>query len=398
MPSAILTELEVKALKPKGSTRYEVFDERVPGFAVRVSPSGQKSFVLLYRQKGRQRRLTLGRYPIVSLAEARRLALDALNGVVHGADPQQDKLDRRKHYRFDEAAASFLEMHCARRNRPSTASQAAATIRQHFSPKWANRDVREIKRADVFAILDQLTRKERPAAAIRALAVIRKFFNWCVERGVLEQNPCAGIKPPATSNSRTRVLDERELAAVWGAASETEYPFGPIVRLLILTAQRRHEVTEMRWSEINFDKALWSIPPTRTKNGRAQIVPLTPAAINLLSSLPHIGDGYVFPALGRRETAFSGFSKSKGRLEDLSGVAGWSLHDLRRTAATGMASLGVAPHVIERILNHVSGSFGGVAGIYNRFGYLPEMRASLEQWSERVRKIADASEPKVRSA
>lgn len=384
MLSDALTDLSIKALRPRTEGRYEVFDSKIPGFAVRVSPSGIKSFVLLYRHHGRPRRLTIGRYPVLSLAEARKLANDALNRVAHGTDPQKEKDESRKGYRFEDAVESFVTTHCARQNRESTATQAAATLRNHFSSKWANRDIREIKRADILAVLDKMMRDEMPGAAIRSLAVIRKMFNWCVERGLIDTSPCAGVKAPAPHKSRDRVLDDKELAAVWQAAAETGYPFGAIVQLLILTAQRRSEVASMLWGQIDFDAATWSLPSESTKNNRAQTVPLTPAAIELLASLPKFGEGFVFPAQGKTETSFSGFSKCKKQLDQLAGVSDWTLHDLRRTAATGMARLGVSPHVVERVLNHTSGTLGGVAGVYNRFGYLPEMRAALEVWGRHV--------------
>ena len=384
MLSEALTDLSIKALRPRADSRYEVFDAKIPGFAVRVAPSGMKSFVLLYRHRGRPRRLTIGRYPVLSLAEARKLANHALNRVAHGNDPQHEKEERRRGHSFEDAADDFVTTHCARRNRASTASHAAGTLRLHFIPKWRNRDVREIKRADILSVLDKMMRDEMPGAAIRSLAVIRKFFNWCVERGLIDASPCAGVKAPAPHRSRDRVLDDKELAAIWRAAAETEFPFGSIVQLLILTAQRRGEVTAMRWSEIDFEAATWSLPSERTKSNRAHTVPLTPAAVELLASLPKFGEGFVFPAQGRTETSFSGFSKCKTQFDQLARVTDWRLHDLRRTAATGMARLGVSPHVVERILNHTTGTLGGVAGVYNRFGYLPEMRAALKTWAKHV--------------
>lgn len=389
--SVTLTDLELRSLKGREDGRYEVFDAKISGFAVRITPSGSKSFVVLYRQQGRQRRLTLGRYPVLSLADARRMALDALNGVAHGADPQQTKIDRRNRFGFAQAVESFLELHCTRRNRASTATHAASTLRRHFTARWATRDIREIRRVDVHAVIDQLMRNGRPASANRALAVVRKFFNWCIERSLIESSPCSGIKMPTPKRSRDRVLDDDELAAVWHAASETDYPYGAIVRLLILTAQRRHEVAGMRWSELDLDAATWSIPETRTKNGRPQHIPLSPPAVEMLKGLPQFDKDHVFPAVGKSDNAFSGFSKCKARLDASTDVRPWTLHDLRRTVATGMARLGVAPHVVERILNHVSGSLGGVAGIYNRFGYLPEMREALERWAAHIAKLAPPS-------
>lgn len=397
MAEETLTELRLKTLKPlhdetgNGGRRYEVFDAKIPGFAVRVSPTGTKTFVLFYRQQGKQRRLTLGRYPVLSLAEARREAYAALNKVTQGIDPQRGKDERRKSYRFDEAVETFLDMHCQRRNRDNTIAQAANTLRQHYATKWEHRDVREIKRADVLKVLDRLMQERKPAAANRSLAVIRKFFNWCAERGLIDDNPCSGLKTPASQKSRDRVLEEQELRVVWRAAAEIGYPFGAIVQLLILTGQRRNEVAAMRWSEIDLDGATWSLPADRTKNDRPHVVPLSSAALQLLAGLPNFGEGFVFPAQGNCGRPFSGFSKSKHRLEIRSETSDWTLHDLRRTVATGMAKLGVAPHVVERILNHTTGTLGGVAGVYNRFGYLPEMRAALDQWAAYVAAVQNGT-------
>jgi integrase len=189
------------------------------------------------------------------------------------------------------------------------------------------------------------------------------------------------------------VLSLDELAAVWKACEEVAQPFPQIVRLLTLTAQRRGEVVGMRWSEVDWSGRTWSIPAQRTKSNRPQVVPLSTFAVAILESVPRINDDLAFPARGREGTTTSGFSKMKRQLEERSRVTGWTLHDLRRSGATHMASLGVAPHVIERILNHTTGTFGGVAGIYNRFQYLPEMREALEKWGGTVRNFVSASEP-----
>ena len=179
-------------------------------------------------------------------------------------------------------------------------------------------------------------------------------------------------------------MSDEELCLVWRAATQVGYPVGPITQLLILTGQRRGEVAGMRWPDINLAAKLWSIPGELTKNGRPHQIPLSPEAIRILSSLPQTDDMFVFPARGQKPQPFMGFNKGKLRLDVASGVEGWTFHDLRRTAATGMAQLSVAPHVVERVLNHVSGTFSGVAGIYNRFGYLSEMRDALDAWDARV--------------
>ena len=186
------------------------------------------------------------------------------------------------------------------------------------------------------------------------------------------------------------MLTDDELGAVWCAAERLDGAFSGIVRLLILTAQRRGEVAGMRWSELDLTAQTWTIPGSRTKNHDAHVLPLSACVAGLIRLQPRTHDELVFPARGNEQSTFSGFSKLKRRLEQLSRVQEFTLHDLRRTAATGMARLGVAPHVVERVLNHSTGTFGGVAGIYNRFAYLPEMRQALELWSAHVAGLAEA--------
>jgi integrase len=209
------------------------------------------------------------------------------------------------------------------------------------------------------------------------------MFNWAVEQGHLERSPCAGLGMPAQAISRDRILSDGELARVWKAAGEMGYPFGPMIQLLILTAQRRGEVVGLRWSELDTNAMEWTLPNGRTKSARAHIVPLSGAAAELVTGLPRLHDVLVFPARGKNNPA-SGFSKWKRELDERSGVVDWRIHDLRRTAASGMAQLAVPPHIIERVLNHTTGTLGGVAGIYNRYGYLVEMRSALERWWGRV--------------
>ncbi len=382
-----LTDVEIRNLKARPTGRYEVFDSKVPGFAIRVSPSGVKSFVLMYRSMGRLRRLTVGRYPVISLVEARRLASLALNRLNHGIDPQQQKHEERTQLRLAAHVESFIDRYCLRHNRDATAQATARILRTRFVTKLGVKNLDEIGRADVVGILDAIVGEGKDSAAIRALAAIRKFFNWTVERGLLEINPCAGIKAPAPHRSRDRVLSDEELSAIWRAAVAVGFPFGNIVHILILTAQRRGEVAGMGWGEISEQQRTWSIPAERTKSNRAHLVPLAPTAMVILSNVPRTSDTLVFQAVGNEETSFSGFSKSKRRLDLVARIDAWTLHDLRRTAATGMARLGVAPHVVERVLNHTTGTLGGVAGVYNRFGYEPEMRSALELWAAHIEAI-----------
>ena len=388
----MLTELTVRKLKAKSHDRVEIWDEKLPGFGLRASVSGTKTFVLMYYFRGRKRRLTLGRYPIVSLTQARQQAISALAKLGSGCDPQSGPARVAGDYRFAEKVTEFVEAHCNRHNRESHARETERILHGRFVSAWGTRDVREITKGDVLRVLDAIVTAGTPSAANHALSAIRKFFSWAVERGLAELNPCSGISRPAPATARERVLSLSEIGRVWRASGSHGGPYSQIVRLLLLTAQRRGEVVGMRWTELDMASTLWSIPASRTKNKRAQIVPLSPLAMTVLAEAPRHKE-FVFPARGNDETTISGFSKMKRAFDETSGVIDWTLHDLRRTAATHMASLGVAPHVIERILNHTSGTLGGVAGIYNRFSYLQDMRSALELWATHVGNIVGNSEP-----
>ena len=381
-----LTDLLLRKLK-SGEERIEVWDAKLPGFGVRVSPAGTKSFVLLYRFRGLPQRLTLGRYPVLALGEARELAKEALNQVARGIDPRQAKEELPATYLFGGVVDEFVRMHCSQRNRESTRKETARILQHDFVSQWKRRDVRDIGRKDVLDVLDAIVERGSPSGANHALAAIRKCFNWCVERGLIESSPCSAIKKPAKAEARERVLSDDELRSIWRTTEAIGYPFGVLVQLLLLTAQRRNEVVGMRWQDIDLNSAIWTIPGELAKNGRPHLVPLSARAHSCLASLPRLHESLVFPARGNGTTTFSGFSKLKAKTDQLSGVQAWTLHDLRRSAATHMGRLGVAPHVVERILNHASGAFRGVAGVYNRFQYLPEMREGLERWACHLERI-----------
>ncbi len=388
-----LTDIAIRKLAVRTGERVEIWDSKIPGFGMRASSKGTKSFILVYRHRGRARRLTLGRYPTLSLSDARRKAMDALKTVSDGNDPVADKAtSRRDTQRFEDAVTAFVNQYCLRQNRASTAKETERVLRHRFVRRWANRDIREVSKQEVLAVIDGIIADGAPSAANHALAAVRKFFNWSVERGLVAESPCAGIAKPARTISRERVLTEEELAAVWRAADATGYPFGQMVQLLILLAQRRNEFANMRWCDIDRRDSLWTLPSEATKSNRAHSVPLAPQALAIIEACPRLHDVYVFPSGGVDGRTFSGFSKAKRRLDAAAGVNDWTLHDLRRTAATHMARLGVAPHVVERILNHTGGSLGGVAGIYNRFSYLPEMRQALEGWAANVDAIVAADQ------
>jgi integrase len=221
--------------------------------------------------------------------------------------------------------------------------------------------------------------------ANRVLAAIRKFFNWCISRGLLEISPCAGVGAPTRERARHRTLTDEELKAVLTAARELGHPFGSIVQMLALTAQRRDEVGRLSWDQLDLEKAVWVMPPEHAKNGKPHLVHLSAPALNLIQRMPRLGE-LVFSGDGT--TLFQGFSKSKARLDRLSGVSDWTLHDLRRTAVSGMARLGIAPHVADKILNHQSGTISGVAAVYQRHEFLHERKMALDTWGQFISSIA----------
>ena len=237
---------------------------------------------------------------------------------------------------------------------------------------------------DIINILDVMVARGSGGAANNAYAAISKFFNWCASRDLITASPCIGVERPSKKNSRDRVLSDSETSAVWSAASEVGFPFGNIVQLLMLTAQRRGEVATMERDHIDWDERIWHIPEELTKNSRPHAVPLSPYVLSIIEAVPMLHARFFFPARGSTTTCFSGFGRSKERLDKELSIKPWILHDLRRTTATGMAGLGIQPHIVERVLNHSTGQLGGVAAVYNRFQYIDEMRDALEKWSEHV--------------
>jgi integrase len=300
-------------------------------------------------------------------------------------------------------AAKFLERYAKATTREATWRETERILNKEVLPRWRSRAIQEITRRDVLELLDRITDRGAPIMANRTLATVRRMFAWCVERDMLPVSPCTGVKPPGPEHCRDRVLSDDELRLVWYACDEIGWPFGPVTKMLLLTGQRRDEVAEMCWSEVNLEKKLWVIPHDRMKNDVAHEVPLSDAAASLLRNLPRIRSrpGFVFTTTG--ESAVGGFSRAKDRLDTavldlmrkdaitrpadsakIDAPTRWTFHDLRRTCASGMARLAVNLPVIEKILNHTSGSFGGVVGIYQRHSFSDEKRAALEAWSRFV--------------
>jgi integrase len=386
-----LTTRTVQALRA-GQARTEIPDAYLPGLYLVVQPSGAKSWAVRYRHNGRPRKQTLGPYPRIDLKAARTLGGKALRAAAEGRDPAQEKslTHTAKSDSIESVVRQFTEKHLRRKYRPRSLHEAERLLRVHVLAIWRGRSIDSITRRDVRDMLDTIIaapsgRYSRAILANRVHSITRKLFGWCVEHEIITASPVSGLKAPAKEASRDRVLNDDELCLIWHAAEKMGPPFGPMVQLLILTGQRRGEIAGMEWREIDAGKRLLGLPSERVKNGRPHDVPLSPQAIAVIKkATPRIGDRFIFSVNGK--APINGFGKYKERLNALlpKHMPAWVLHDLRRSTASGMARLGISLPVIEKTLNHVSGSFAGVVGVYQRHEFGAEKRAALETWAAHV--------------
>ena len=378
----VLTQLGIAKLKAT-SLRRELPDGGMTGLYLIVQPSGSKSFALRYRHSGRSKKLTLGKYPQMSLLQARERAREALESISYGEDPSRRPGSPQ---RFEPAFRSFLERHVSQ----TKGTYETTRIYEHdLLPAFRGKVLSDITKRDVINLLDSIVDRGSPVMANRVLAALRKFFSWAVSRDLARRNPCDGIKPPSKEQSRDRILRDEEIVLFWKACEAIGYPYGTYFQFLLLSAQRRTEVSDMTFEEIEGDD--WIIPAARAKNGIKHRVPITPA-MNSLLQLSGRDTGYVFTVTGEYPVnnlgrAATRLKKKMAEMSDLKSsvaVEEWKPHDLRRTAASGMARCGVFQEVIERVQNRVSGKFAGVAGIYNRYEYEKEKREALEKWADRI--------------
>lgn len=394
-----LTDAGLHRVSRPSSGRFELWDALAPGLGARVG-SRKTSWFVMYRASGRVRRMTLGSFPALSVSEARERAREVRLAAERGGDPaaQPEAVEGAAVLSGKTTVADAVEVFIERYARPRQKSwrDTEAALRLSLVAIHGHRALRSLKRADIAVMLDSVTAKNGVTPrANRMLAHTRRFFNWLVERGVLETSPALGVKAPAKEIARDRVLSDDELSRVWRAAECDGYPFGPLVQLLILTGQRRSEVAGLRWDELEFETATWTMPAERTKGDRLHVVPLAEPAIDIIRALDERGrtGPLLFPAQNALagERPVSGFKGVKNRLDCVSSVTDWRLHDLRRTAASGMARQGVNPHVVERVLNHATSSIGPLARVYQRYSYEAEKRAALAEWAAHVSGIMNVN-------
>jgi len=393
-----LTDIAIQKLKP-GAARYEVPDRGARGLRVVVQPSGRKSFAVRYRNAaGRPRKLTLPAG--ISLAAARKLAADTMLEVAQDKDPATTKQAKRSaRATVDDTVArlteQFIELHAKRHTRPSTLRATESNFRNIILPAWGARSVHDIKRRDVIDLLDAVV-VERPILANRLKATISKFFNWLAARDVIKASPCAGVAAPAEEKPRDRVLNDDELRRLWRAGEAVGGNVSAYTKLLILLGQRRNETGALKWDETFLGLGLGEIrnvlelPAERMKGKQAHVVPLSTQAAAIIDAMPRVDDFVLGGALRWH------YHHVKDALDAHMGdVPKWTLHDLRRSVASGLARIGVALPVIEKILAHRGQSFSGVAGIYQRHSFLPEMATALQRWADHVERLVSGKPAEV---
>lgn len=426
--ASVLTIKAVENAKP-GASRREIPDGAVVGHYLVVQPSGAKSWALRYRFDGKPRKLTIGsvllkregdevaELPLgqpMTLIEARRAARQALQTIAEGRDPCETKQEAKAARKADTANGNdtvakqgerFIARYAKPRNKAWRETQRQ--FDKEIIPVLGKKRVGDVTKRDIIALLDGIVDRGAPVTANRILATLRKFFGWMLERDIVDASPVVGLKKPSPEGSRDRILTNNEIRLLWLAADGEGSPFGPFWKLLILTGARRNEVAGMEWAELKLDgnEPVWHLPAGRMKNGLPHDVPLAPAAVDILKSVKRIAKNpFVFSGGG--ESHLSGFSRAKARIDqamlstvrDEAEKAGndpsevdlkpWVIHDIRRSVASGMASIGIDIAVIEKVLSHISGQFAGVARIYNRHGYTDEKRRALVAWADYVGRLA----------
>lgn len=400
-----LTDKIVEGLPKPDKGQVEYGDSGVPGLRLRVSYGGSKSWIFRKTIDSVNRNYFLGRFPKMNVAAARRKARDLLIDIEAGKDvrarlPRPKAADGFTGLSFATWWAGYLERHVKGRLR--TAREVERRAAKWVLPVLGARLVPAITKADISRLLERVAFHDQPARPrMREAGAVRAdlsaFFAWAAARlDELERNPVAHAWRPPVARPRDRVLSDAEIAAFWRASGRMPWPWRPGFRLLLLTAARRGEVFGGRWRELAGD--MWTLPAERAKNGEPHALPLPAAALAILEGLPRFASTDLwFPARGRpgATTSSSGFTKARDHLaalmaEELGAPAPhFTLHDLRRTAATGLQRLGVPLPVTEAVLNH-SGSRGGLVGIYQRHGFLPEKRAALAAWAEEVARIVES--------
>jgi integrase len=399
-----LTEIESRFIK-SGKADQIYWDTDITGFGLRLRRGGTKTWILQYKFDGADRRLKLGPCPDIKAKVARDMAQAKLAEVWQGKDPQQAKRDAKAKIAAQVRLRTVIDNYLADKE-PKLRPLSLYQVKRHLEKDWKalhGWPVADITKQQVADTLNKL-KKAGPVAAARSRSTLSALFKWAMGEGYVDHNPVIGTNNPDNGKPRKRVLEDHELAAVWNSSSGDD-DYGTIIKLLILTGCRKSEVGGMAWSELNFDKRIWTIPEARSKNKREHILPLPHAFWNIVESVERRpGRDFLF---GHSDHGYSNWHDPKLALDRRCGVTGWTHHDLRRTVVTRLAEsppdeehpdscgLGIKPHVVEALVNHVSGLKSGVAGIYNRATYRSEVKTALAIWADYVASIVNGEDRKI---
>ena len=393
MATVTLTVRYLDQLKPQPK-RYEVFDLLVPGLAIRVTPAGHKSFTLYYRHHGRLRRVGLGRYPDVLLADARTAATQQRGRIFNGADPAEEKKAERATH--GDTVGALFDLYKTHREKAKSWTETRRIMEREVLPVWRHLRVVDVKRRHVRELVERKAR-HAPVMANRILSRISAMLTFAMEHDWIESNPAWRIRQPGEERSRDRVLSREELPELWAALHETDatkedgtpkprlsQTLNDMLIVMLLTAQRRGEVCTMRWQDVDLQNRWWTIPAESSKNADPHRVPLTSMVLEILerrASAKDVDDRYVFS--NHRHTCVAARAKKAAAILCNGGVSfQFRAHDLRRTAASFMGEAGVDRFHIAHVLNHRSVTHSTVTAIYDRSRYDKDKRAALEKWAE----------------
>lgn len=396
-----LTDAKLKALKPPAAGQHEISDSVVPGLRIRVGKSGTKTFIVRKRVGGKLKNITVGRFTArLGVGEARKKARLVLSDIEAGGDPSGRGGRRGRAGKGGATVRTLWPAYKAEKAHLRTIGEVERTFDRYILPAIGDRLADAVSRADVTNMIDDIA-ATAPVMARNTLAQLSAFYTWALPRlDRLPANPCRDAGRPAKPKARDRVLTDDELRELWKIADADKWPWGPGLKLLILTGQRRGEVFGAEWTEFDLKARTWTIPEHRAKNGIAHTVPLSETAVAIVKALPKAKDSNrLFPAAGNPDAATSGVEKAVVRwrkslakaLEDQP-VPHWRLHDVRRTVATGLQRLGIRVEVTEAVLNHVSGSRAGIVGVYQRHHFTAEKRHALDAWAAELERIATAED------
>ena len=374
-----LTDKLLKGLKPPATGQIDIWDKITPGFGIRVSMGGRKSFIVGTRINGKYRRITLSPpYDGLTLADARKKAQQVLADAQAGIGPDQRRR-REEANTFGAVATAFMRDYA---HSHRSKDQMQRRINNDLAD-WQDRQIAEIKRADVKEII-RLKARSAPISANRLAALISKIFAWALKEELIEASPAMLIDRPGKETERERALSVDEIRIVWGAFGKMRYPFGPLFKMLLLTGQRRGEVGGMKWSEITADG--WRLPGERAKKGKGHLVPLSSLAREILADVPRLGE-FVFRH--HWDAPPQSWGRAATKVRSLCGpMEEWRIHDLRRTFATQLRAIGVDRLVVSKLLNHAE---AGTTKIYDRYTADPEQAAAMERWANRLREIVSGS-------